>query len=318
MFLARRFAALLDSLIDSLLWPLLLTCAIGATALGFSLGHEQLAFNLTYFGLAASLFVLERLRPYETRWLPSDGQEFPDLSHTALTKLVAQAVVVFVGYAGVQQIASVPGSHGVLGGLAWPTSWPVYAQVALALVVAEFGLYWSHRLAHEWSILWPFHAVHHSVRKLWFLNTGRFHVVDAVKSMLFSSVLLLLAGAPREVMLWVGALTPYIGFLTHCNVRMRFGWLNYLFNTPHLHRWHHSMDLHEGNKNYGENLIVWDLVFGTWFDDPKRRPPADIGIREAMPGNFLGQLWVPFRWARYQAEETARLNRPGMECRAGR
>ena len=50
---------------------------------------------------------------------------------------------------------------------------------------------------------------------------------------------------------------------------MRFGWLNFVFNTPGLHRWHHSMDLREGNKNYGENLVCWDLLFGT-FANPER------------------------------------------------
>lgn len=291
-----RLTATFGTILDFILWPSLLSAAIAATAWGFSLGHEQLTFNAVYLSLAATLFMLERMRPYEPRWLISDGQEIPDLAHTALTKLTAQTAVVSLGFAGVDQLATGSGAHTG----AWPHTWPLFAQVALGLVVAEFGLYWAHRLAHEWPLLWRFHAVHHSVKKLWFFNTGRFHVVDALKSMLFSAALLTLAGAPREVALWVGALTPYIGFLTHCNVRMRFSWLNYVFNTPHLHRWHHSMDLREGNRNYGENLMLWDLVFGTWFDDRTRQPPVEIGIHEAMPDDFIGQLSAPFRWVRYQ------------------
>lgn len=297
MSYTARLAAAFRGFLDFTLWPALLGAAIAATAWGFSLGHEQLAFNGVYLGLAATLFALERVRPYEPRWLASDGQEFPDLAHTALTKLTAQAAVVSLGFAGVGELASGPGANAAH---LWPHAWPLFVQVALGLVVAEFGLYWAHRLAHEWPVLWRFHAVHHSVKKLWFFNTGRFHVVDALVSMLFSAALLTLAGAPREVALWVGALTPYIGFLTHCNVRMRFGWLNYVFNTPRLHRWHHSMDPREGNRNYGENLMLWDLVFGTWFDDRARQPPVEIGIREVMPDDFIGQLGAPFRWARYQ------------------
>jgi sterol desaturase/sphingolipid hydroxylase (fatty acid hydroxylase superfamily) len=170
--------------------------------------------------------------------------------------------------------------------------------VILGLTVAEFGLYWAHRLAHEWVPLWRFHAVHHSSTKLWFFNTGRFHFVDTLKSMVFATPLLLGAGAPGDVIIWVGAITGFIGILTHCNVRMSFGWINFVFNTPGLHRWHHSMDLREGNKNYGENLMLWDLLFGTFYDDARRRPPAQIGIREAMPPTFLGQLAAPFRWAK--------------------
>ena len=177
----------------------------------------------------------------------------------------------------------------------------MFFQVVLGLVVAEFGLYWAHRIAHEWMPLWWFHAVHHSSRKLWFFNTGRFHIIDTLKSMIFSAPLLALAGAPRDVVLWFGAITAYIGFLTHANIRMRFGWLNYIFNTPGLHRWHHSMDLREGNKNYGENLMIWDLIFGTYYDDTSRRPPAKIGISSAMPRTFWGQIVEPFRWHKFQS-----------------
>jgi sterol desaturase/sphingolipid hydroxylase (fatty acid hydroxylase superfamily) len=75
---------------------------------------------------------------------------------------------------------------------------------------------------------------------------------------------------------------------------MRFGPLSWIFNTPSLHRWHHSRDIKEGNKNYGENLMLWDQLFGTYFNPP-RRPPVNIGINEYMPPGFLQQLAHPFK-----------------------
>jgi sterol desaturase/sphingolipid hydroxylase (fatty acid hydroxylase superfamily) len=51
--------------------------------------------------------------------------------------------------------------------------------------------------------------------------------------------------------------------------------------------------LDEGNRNYGENLMLFDMIFGTYINPP-RRPPADIGIESPMPENFLGQLKIPF------------------------
>ena len=72
-------------------------------------------------------------------------------------------------------------------------------------------------------------------------------------------------------------MTAFIGMLTHCNVEMRFGPLSWWFNTPELHRWHHSRDLSEGNKNYGENLMVWDHLFGTFFNTRTKRPPQTSG-----------------------------------------
>ena len=105
---------------------------------------------------------------------------------------------------------------------------------------------------------------------------------------------------PRVMSLVV--FTAFVGLLTHCNVEMRFGPPNYLFNTPALHRWHHSMDLREGNKNYGENLMIFDLLFGTWVDAP-RRPPAVIGVREPIPKDFIGQVLAPFRAAPWRSVE---------------
>ena len=81
----------------------------------------------------------------------------------------------------------------------------------LGVVVAEFGLYWAHRIAHEWKPLWRFHAVHHSVIRLWIVNTGRFHFVDSLKSIVLGMVILLALGAPMEVLIWLSAVTAFVG-----------------------------------------------------------------------------------------------------------
>ncbi len=134
---------------------------------------------------------------------------------------------------------------------------------------------------------------------------GGFISIDTLKSIVIGMPLLFLAGASGPVIFWVSGITAYIGMLTHCNVEMRFGPLSYVFNTPGLHRWHHSTDLREGNRNYGENLVFFDLLFGTFFN-PNRRPPAIIGISEAMPRTFLGQVKAPFVWNKYQREKGGR------------
>ncbi len=196
--------------------------------------------------------------------------------------------MVFSSVIGLSALIAAGAHHG-----AWPHGWPLAAQVALGLLTAEFAAYWAHRFAHEWPWLWDFHAIHHGVTRLWCVNSGRFHFVDALKSVLPGVAILALAGAPAEVMAWLSALTGYIGLMTHTNAAMRFGPLSFVFNTPELHRWHHSMKLSEGNRNYGENLSVWDLLFGTYFNEA-RRPPARSGVREALPTRLSGQLAYPF------------------------
>ena len=270
------------------LWPLLFALAAFALDWVVSHGHGWLGFNLLYLCFALSLAFLERLLPYEDAWRATDRELRLDFGHTLLTKGGGQVAVVTAGLFGLAEIAAPQASR------LWPGDWPLVAQVLLGLLIADFGLYWAHRMAHDTKLLWRFHVVHHSVRRLWFFNTGRFHFFDGMVSLVLSQPLLYLVGAPSEIFMWVTGITAIVGLLTHCNVDMRTGPLDYFFNTPRLHRWHHSRLASEGNKNYGENLVVWDFIFGTYFN-PDRRPPIDIGTDYCLPQSFLGQLAQPFK-----------------------
>ncbi len=282
----------MDRFVEVWSWPLLMALCLSATALAFASEWPLLWFNVVYFGLAATLLVLERRWPHSSRWRRGDGQTFANLAHTVLNKGLVQVLVLFAAAIGLSALAP-PLSEGGARGV-WPREWPMFAQVVLALLVVEFGLYWVHRFGHEWPLLWRFHAVHHSVERLWIVNTGRFHFVDSLLSVIVGMAIPVLLGAPLEVLIWISAITAYVGILTHCNVRMRNRALSRWLNTPGLHRWHHSRDPAEGNGNYGENLMLWDRLFGTWHH-PERPPPENIGIDEPMPAAFLAQLAHPFR-----------------------
>lgn len=272
-------------------WPFLVASACAILAAGFARGTPTLFFNLSYAWIIAWLLLLEAWLPFRASWRRPDGQILQDLGHTLLNKGLVQLLIVTLAGRGVLEQRA----PGVLA------TAPIALQVAVGLVASEFGLYWAHRLKHEWPALWRFHAVHHSVRKLWLVNTGRFHFVDSLLAVAASLPGLLLTGISMDAIIWVSAITAYIGILTHCNVDMRCGRLSLVFNTPNLHRWHHAIDASIGNSNYGENLVLWDRLLGTFH----HRPGAEvetIGIREFMPAGFLGQLAAPFRWRRYQAE----------------
>lgn len=275
-----------------LLWPALFCGGLTLAGLAFQSTAPIAWFNVGYLSVISLIALFERLMPFAADWLASDGETFNSLAHTLLSKGIVQI--------GAMIAASFPMALAVLAlppvsdtSSLWPHDWPMAMQVALALLMAELGLYWAHRLAHEHVPLWRFHALHHSVTRLWVLNTGRFHLVDTLFKVALGQTPLYLLGAPLQVFLWVGAVTAFIGLLTHCNIEMRTGILDYVFNTPRLHRWHHSMDLREGNKNYGENLVVWDILFGTYFN-PDRRPSTHIGIPGRIARTFLGQLAQPF------------------------
>ena len=93
----------------------------------------------------------------------------------------------------------------------------------------------------------------------------------------------------------------------HSNLPVRIGPLNWIFSMTELHRWHHSKPMHESNHNYGGNLIVWDILFGTRWVPDDRDPPEAIGM-ESLPGfpmGFWANLASPFRWQRVVAESRA-------------
>jgi sterol desaturase/sphingolipid hydroxylase (fatty acid hydroxylase superfamily) len=155
-----------------------------------------------------------------------------------------------------------------------------------------------HRWQHEHDALWRFHATHHSAPRLYFLNAARFHPLDLGLVYFVGYLPLIALGCPPEVIMLFALFDAVFGMLQHCNVDVRLGWLNRVFSMAEPHRWHHSRTVREANTNYGSNLIVWDLVFGTFFLPPDREPPLEIGIADMprFPTTYLAQLASPFRW----------------------
>ena len=216
---------------------------------------------MIYVGFAILVGVIEQFMPHNPDWNLRDGQLAQDLGHTLAGSVIAPRLAD--GLVLAVMVAPQLWLANAYGGGIWPTEWPLLGQAALAVVIGDLGGYWAHRLSHKIPFLWRFHALHHSPSKLYFINTGRFHPIDSIESVLMIAPILILLGATEEVMLWQIAFSNYVGILSHCNIEMRFGFLNYLFNTPGVHRWHHSRRSEEADNNYGENVMIYDLLFRT-------------------------------------------------------
>lgn len=149
-------------------------------------------------------------------------------------------------------------------------------------------------LHHRWGFLWRFHSVHHSPHKLYWINVGRFHPIEETLQFLLDALPFILVGVSEEVLSLYFVFYSINGFFQHCNIELKLGYLNYIISGPELHRWHHSMVLKESNKNYGNNLIVWDLLFGTWYL-PEAKEVSELGLQNRnYPLDFLNQLKSPF------------------------
>jgi len=253
---------------------------------------------------AGFLFILvaERFFPYHERWLGSHGDVSVDASFAAVDLVLDRFI----------QLLVVPGAAAAGSWLAlrfgldlWPTSWPLIPQLILALVFAELFKYWGHRWMHEWEWLWRFHATHHSVPRLYWLNASRFHPVDLGIDTTLGVASLVIAGCGPDVIGLFLLVTAVHGGFQHCNLEIRLGPLNWFFSMAELHRWHHSRLVAEGNNNYGNNVIVWDVVFGTRYLPADREPPLDIGLTglPAFPTSFAGQLLSPLNWRAIKAAQ---------------
>ncbi|MHA7837568.1 MAG: sterol desaturase family protein [bacterium] len=261
----------------------------------------------------AVIGLAERVLYWQPSWLHSQGDLGVDLGHLVvsglLTTRLLEIPIRLGAVAGAAWVATQTGLS------IWPSDWSLWAQLALALVIGELFMYWAHRLGHEWEWLWRFHAMHHSAPRLYFLNAVRFHPVDIAISNFAPMVPLLVLGADARVIALFGLVSAVHGLFQHANLVLKLGPLNWIFSMAELHRWHHSRLLEESNSNFGQNLIVWDVVFGTRYLPADREPPRDIGIADlpAFPMDYRGQLLSPFRWRRILAESAAAVSAPRPE-----
>jgi sterol desaturase/sphingolipid hydroxylase (fatty acid hydroxylase superfamily) len=178
---------------------------------------------------------------------------------------------------------------------AWPHAWPLAAQILAMVLIVDFFRYWLHRACHHYPKLWRLHEVHHSPEILYVLNVGRFHPLEKTLHFAVDTVPFMLMGVAPQVTAGYFLLYSVNGFFQHSNLRLRYGWLNYIVGSAETHRWHHARDPQTAACNFSNTTILWDLVFGTWYL-PAHKAVEDIGVMDrAYPRGFLRQMSAPFR-----------------------
>ncbi len=240
-----------------------------------------------------TIAVIERIMPYRDDWNRSDGDVKTDAIHVLVTQIFITKSLEFVWpllFMGLAiSLSTAFGPENL-----WPHEWPILAQLFLMLFIAEFGRYWIHRAAHEVPLLWQFHAVHHSPNRLYFFNAARFHPLEKMYLLIPEVVPFVLLGTNAECLAIYAVFNSLHGFMQHGNIHVRGGVFNYIFSLTQLHRWHHSQNIEESNKNYGNNLIFWDMLFGTYFN-PKNREVEVIGLlNRDYPKGYIDQVKAPF------------------------
>lgn len=147
----------------------------------------------------------------------------------------------------------------------------------LAFLLYDLAWYLDHRLAHRTGLFWAMHHVHHSCPEYNMTVASRGFILDTtlLSRPLFYALPLL--GISPAHYIAISIVTNIWGIAQHTRMVGKLGWLDFVFATPSSHRVHHGVESHYIDKNFGEVLMVWDHLFGT-FQVEGREPTYGVTV----------------------------------------
>ena len=280
-----------------LLLSLILSTFIFSAAyyLKWDLALAVLGSTVLTFVLA---IILERVIPYDLEWNKNQGDVKTNL--TSAFVLIA-LIDPLLKYSSPLIVIILYSAFNLSGNLSQLSSLPLVVEIILASLLIEFGRYWSHRLHHAVTLLWRLHAMHHSSQRLYAINNLRFHPLNYILNFCFGMLPAMLLGFSAEALFAYLAISQSVLMLQHANINLRSGYLNYIFSTNELHRWHHSTSVKEADSNFGNAIVLWDQLFGTFrFERDAENTPRKVGLflseyTYAVSSGYFKQLCSSFR-----------------------
>ena len=255
----------------------------------FILDNEA-AIRLGFFvGIFALMAIWEILAPRRTltiskaiRWLNNIGLV---AFNTLLLRLLFPAAAV-----GFAAIASEQG-----WGLFSLVELPFWLSVLLCVIIMDFVIWLQHVMVHAVPLLWRLHRVHHADLDYDLTTGARFHPLEILLSMLIKFAAIMVLGPPVIAVIVFEVVLNGMAMFNHANVRLPVGIervLRWVLVTPDMHRVHHSVEDDEANSNFGFNLSLWDRLFGTYRDQPRKgHEGMTIGIRKLRKPKQVA--WLP-------------------------
>ena len=140
---------------------------------------------------------------------------------------------------------------------------PIWALWIITFISIDLVFYIYHRMSHRIRFLWAIHLSHHSSEEMNFAVSFRQAWFGPISKIPFFIVLPLLGFDPTIVAV-AGVISTLWGIVGHTQVIGKLGPLEWIFNTPSHHRVHHGSNKQYIDKNYGNLLIIWDRMFGTF------------------------------------------------------
>lgn len=267
--------------------PLMLLTFNGAAIALVQSGEPKAGLAVLLLTAIAMSFLAERFIPYHEDWNHPKGDTLRDGLHALVNEgSIAVSVLLIPIMAAIVPFPPI-----------WPGSWPLWAQLLLAILVADAGITVIHWASHHNKFLWRFHAVHHSVTRMYGFNGLMKHPVHQAIELMAGTAPLILAGMPLDVAVLLAFAVAVQLLLQHSNTDMKIGALRHVLALAPVHRFHHLKSSAEGNVNFGLFTTFWDRLLGTaHFDADRPFFSGDLGIENAAdyPSTYTGQLVRPF------------------------
>jgi sterol desaturase/sphingolipid hydroxylase (fatty acid hydroxylase superfamily) len=205
------------------------------------------------------VLILELIHERHSGWRMNRQEFFTDLLYVVLSATVISWVTEVVAE---DPLKALKASLRIT--TEWAKQMPWLAQVALVIVLIEFGQYWMHRLMHNWTPFWLTHAPHHHLTQL---NAAKGAVGNPIELVLISLSVVALFDLEMTALFAAINTMGVITVFAHANVRSDPpSWYSFFFTTIRHHSLHHSTDYESTRRNYGNALIVLDRIFGTYSD----------------------------------------------------
>ena len=281
------------------LYPLLFGAMIAYAAVELSQPAGLMGRYYAYYLLVliTVMLAVEIMHPLRQEWKMTTTtflrRDLPYLVLGAVTIGVANFIA---GWAVLHFGLARGNAHGAL---------PLIPAVVLALLIPDFIWYWVHRLSHErrgrigrW--LWAMHLAHHLPQQVYLLMHGVAHPLNTVIVRIILTAPLFFLGFSPEALFVANLVVGLQGLVSHFNVDIRAGWMNYVLMGTELHRYHHSADPAEA-RNFGAVVSLWDLLFGTLYYRPgivAKRLGREHPDNYPQDRELLKVLALPFVWGR--------------------
>lgn len=176
---------------------------------------------------------------------------------------------------------------------------PLWADVALGILLLDLWLYWVHRISHKLKFVWKFHRMHHADTDVDASTAFRFHPLEVILFLPVNMAFTLSIGVSPYGMMTYMLLLQAVQLFHHSNIRISERWdraLRILIVTPVVHRVHHSPYGDETDSNFSLLFSFWDRLFGT-YQLKKHGDKTEYGLvefGEKKWETFVGMLKIPF------------------------